>query len=72
MNIIPSWRTAVLALVVGIITGGACCWWITSTNYDADIATLKTEHTLALKSVSDEATAASEAARNSEHTFSNK
>ncbi|AOR64850.1 hypothetical protein KU73_06610 [Pectobacterium wasabiae] len=56
-------------LVVGIITGGAFCWWITSTSYDADIATLKTEHALVVKSVSDKAAEDSEAARSREHGF---
>ncbi|GLW38485.1 endopeptidase [Pectobacterium carotovorum subsp. carotovorum] len=69
MNIIPSWRIAVLALVVGIITGGTFCWWITSTSYEADIATLKSEHALVLKSLSDKAAADSEAARSREHGF---
>ncbi|PLY37351.1 lysis protein [Pectobacterium carotovorum] len=69
MKILPSWTIAGLALVAGIIAGGAFCWWITSTSYDADIATLKSEHALVLKSVSDRAAADSEAARNREHNF---
>ncbi|MEQ9886213.1 lysis protein [Pectobacterium zantedeschiae] len=69
MSIIPNWKIAAVSLVAGIIAGGSFCWWIVSTNYDADIATLKTEHALVLKSVSDKATADSEAARNREHNF---
>ncbi|MBN3145352.1 lysis system i-spanin subunit Rz [Pectobacterium brasiliense] len=69
MSIIPNWKIAALALVAGIIAGGAFCWWITSTSYDADIATLKTKHALALKSVSDKAAEDSEAARSREHGF---
>ncbi|MEQ9941069.1 lysis system i-spanin subunit Rz [Pectobacterium aroidearum] len=69
MSILSSWKVTGLALVAGIIAGGAFCWWITSASYDADIATLKTEHALALKSVSDKATADSEAARSREHGF---
>ncbi|MEI7411076.1 lysis system i-spanin subunit Rz [Pectobacterium aroidearum] len=69
MSIIPNWKIAAVSLVVGIIAGGAFCWWIVSTSYDADIATLKTEHALVLKSVSDKATADSEAARSREHGF---
>nr|WP_188246753.1 lysis protein [Pectobacterium carotovorum] len=55
--------------MAGIIAGGLFCWWITSTSYDADIATLKSEHALVLKSVSDKAAADSEAARSREHGF---
>ncbi|MEQ9770899.1 lysis system i-spanin subunit Rz [Pectobacterium jejuense] len=55
--------------MAGVIAGGAFCWWITSTSYDADIATLKSEHALVLKSVSDKATVDSEAARDREHSF---
>ncbi|MCL6376765.1 lysis protein [Pectobacterium brasiliense] len=69
MSIIPNWKIAAVSLVAGIIAGGAFCWWIVSTSYDADIATLKSEHALALKSVSDKATADSEAARGREHGF---
>ncbi|WP_105879368.1 lysis system i-spanin subunit Rz [Pectobacterium versatile] len=69
MKILPSWTIAGLALVAGIIAGGAFCWWITSTGYNTDIATLKNEHAVALKSVSDRAVADSEAARNREHGF---
>ncbi|MEQ9832130.1 lysis system i-spanin subunit Rz [Pectobacterium versatile] len=69
MKILPSWTIAGLALVAGIIAGGAFCWWITSTSYDTDIATLKSEHALVLKSVSDKAAADSEAARSREHSF---
>ncbi|MEL4888589.1 lysis protein [Pectobacterium betavasculorum] len=69
MKILPSWKIAGLALVVGIIAGGSFFWWITSTSYDADIATLKSEHALVLKSVSDKAAADSEAARGREHGF---
>ncbi|MCA6941344.1 lysis protein [Pectobacterium polaris] len=69
MSIIPNWKIAVVSLVAGIIAGGAFCWWIVSTSYDADIATLKSEHALALKSVSDRAAADSEAARGREHGF---
>ncbi|GKV93516.1 endopeptidase [Pectobacterium carotovorum subsp. carotovorum] len=38
-------------------------------SHDTDIATLKSEHAVALKSVSDKATADSEAARSREHGF---
>ncbi|GKV88191.1 lysis protein [Pectobacterium carotovorum] len=69
MSIIPNWKLATGTLVAGIIAGGAFCWWITSTSYDADIATLKSEHALVLKSVSDKAAADSEAARSREHGF---
>ncbi|MEI3775516.1 lysis protein [Pectobacterium brasiliense] len=69
MKILPSWKIISLALVTGIIAGGAFCWWITSTSYDADIATLKTKHALVLKSVSDKAAEDSEAARRREHGF---
>ncbi|TKY80257.1 lysis protein [Pectobacterium polonicum] len=69
MKILPSWKIAGLALVTGIIAGGSFCWWLTATSYDADIATLKSEHALVLKSVSDKAAADSEAARNREHNF---
>ncbi|MFW5407244.1 lysis system i-spanin subunit Rz [Pectobacterium brasiliense] len=69
MSIIPNWKLGTGTLVAGIIAGGAFCWWITSTSYDADIATLKSEHALVLKSVSDKATADSEAARSREHGF---
>ncbi|XYQ56808.1 lysis system i-spanin subunit Rz [Pectobacterium carotovorum] len=69
MSIIPNWKIAAVSLVAGIIAGGAFCWWVVSTSYDADIATLKSEHALALKSVSDKAAADSEAARNREHNF---
>lgn len=69
MSIIPNWKIAAVSLVVGIIAGGAFCWWIVSTSYDADIATLKSEHALALKSVSDKAAEDSEAARRREHGF---
>ncbi|MBA5202206.1 lysis protein [Pectobacterium aroidearum] len=69
MSIIPNWKLATGTLVAGIIAGGAFCWWITSTSYDADIATLKSEHALVLKSVSDKATTDSEAARRREHGF---
>ncbi|MCU1787506.1 lysis protein [Pectobacterium polaris] len=69
MSIIPNWKLATGTLVAGIIAGGAFCWWITSTSYDADIATLKSEHALALKSVSDKAAADSESARGREHNF---
>ncbi|MBA5203099.1 lysis protein [Pectobacterium aroidearum] len=72
MKIPPSWEMAGVALVVGIIAGGAFCWWITSTSYDADIATLKSEYALALKSVSDKAAADSEEARGREHNFQQK
>ncbi|WP_174870278.1 lysis protein [Pectobacterium polaris] len=69
MSIIPNWKLSTGTLVAGIIAGGAFCWWITSTSYDADIATLKSEHALVLKSVSDKAAADSEAARSREHSF---
>ncbi|XYQ53317.1 lysis system i-spanin subunit Rz [Pectobacterium carotovorum] len=69
MSIRRSVIIAAVSLVAGTIAGGAFCWWITSTSYDADIATLKSEHALALKSVSDKAAADSEAARNREHNF---
>lgn len=69
MSIIPNWKLATGTLVAGIIAGGAFCWWITSTSYDTDIATLKSEHAVALKSVSDRAAADSEAARGREHGF---
>ncbi|MCL6399112.1 lysis protein [Pectobacterium carotovorum subsp. carotovorum] len=69
MKILPSWAIAGLALVAGIIAGGAFCWWITSTSYDTDIATLKSEHALVLKSVSDKAAAETDAARSREHSF---
>ncbi|MEC5321108.1 lysis system i-spanin subunit Rz [Brenneria populi subsp. brevivirga] len=69
MSILPGWKITALALVVGIAAGGALCWWIMSTSYDADIAKLKSDHALALKSVSDKATADSEAARGREHGF---
>ncbi|RJL19359.1 lysis system i-spanin subunit Rz [Pectobacterium polaris] len=69
MSIIPNWKLATGTLVAGIIAGGAFCWWITSTSYDADIATLKSEHALVLKSVSDKAAADSEVARSREHSF---
>ncbi|GKX46102.1 lysis protein [Pectobacterium carotovorum] len=69
MSIIPNWKIAAVSLVAGIIAGGAFCWWITSTSYDADIATLKSEHAVALKSVSDRVAADSEAARGREHGF---
>lgn len=69
MSIRHSVIIAAASLVAGIIAGGAFCWWITSTSYDADIATLKSEHALALKSVSDKAAEDSEAARSREHGF---
>ncbi|MBN3057973.1 lysis system i-spanin subunit Rz [Pectobacterium brasiliense] len=69
MSIILNWKIAAISLVVGMAAGGAFCWWIVSTSYDADIATLKNEHALALKSVSDKAAADSEAARSREHGF---
>ncbi|MCA6954669.1 lysis system i-spanin subunit Rz [Pectobacterium polaris] len=69
MSIVINWKIATGTLVAGIISGGAFCWWITSTSYDADIATLKTEHALALKSASDKAAADSEVARGREHGF---
>ncbi|MFJ5472756.1 lysis protein [Pectobacterium carotovorum] len=69
MTIKIGWKIPASALVAGIIAGGAFCWWITSTSYDTDIATLKIEHALVLKSVSDKAAADSEAARNREHGF---
>ncbi|MBI0554537.1 lysis protein [Pectobacterium parmentieri] len=62
-------KSLLVGLVAGIIAGGAFCWWSVSTSYDADIATLKTEHALVLKSVSDKAVADSEAARSREHGF---
>ncbi|MBN3093500.1 lysis protein [Pectobacterium brasiliense] len=69
MSIIPNWKLATGTLVAGIIAGGAFCWWIVSTSYDADIATLESKHAQALKSISDKATADSEAARGREHGF---
>ncbi|MFJ5317189.1 lysis system i-spanin subunit Rz [Pectobacterium versatile] len=69
MSIRRSVIIAAVSLVAGTIVGGAFCWWITSTSYDADIATLKSEHALVLKSVSDKAAADSEAARGREHGF---
>ncbi|MFJ5398419.1 lysis system i-spanin subunit Rz [Pectobacterium sp. CHL-2024] len=69
MSIIPNWKIAAIVLVAGMAAGGAFCWWIVSTSYDADIATLKTEHALVLKSVSDKAVADSEIARSREHGF---
>ncbi|MGQ5289798.1 lysis system i-spanin subunit Rz [Pectobacterium actinidiae] len=72
MSIRHSVIIAAASLVAGVIAGGAFCWWITSTSYDADIAALKTEHALALKSVSDKAAEDSEAARSREHGFQQK
>ncbi|XYQ53260.1 lysis system i-spanin subunit Rz [Pectobacterium carotovorum] len=69
MSIRRSVIIAAVSLVAGTIVGGAFCWWITSTSYDADIATLKSEHALVLKSLSDRAAADSEAARGREHGF---
>ncbi|MBL0907824.1 lysis protein [Pectobacterium carotovorum] len=69
MSIRHSVIISLASLVAGVIAGGAFCWWITSTSYDADIATLKTKHALVLKSASDKAAADSEAARGREHNF---
>lgn len=69
MSILPSWKIAGLALVIGLFAGGAFCWWITSTSYDADIAVLKSQQAEQLKVISDQATADSEAARQREHGF---
>ncbi|AYC20053.1 hypothetical protein DZA65_03178 [Dickeya dianthicola] len=67
-----SWKIAGLALVGGAIAGAAFCWWIVLTGYDADIATLKSQHAETLKAISDQATADSEAARQREHNFHNR
>ena len=69
MSIRHSVIISLASLVAGVVAGGAFCWWITSTSYDADIATMKTKHALVLKSASDKAAADSEAARGREHNF---
>ncbi|MGM3159932.1 lysis system i-spanin subunit Rz [Dickeya undicola] len=67
-----TWKTTVVAFLAGIVAGSAFCWWLTTTRYDADIAILKTKHAEALKTISDQATADSEAARQREHDFQSK
>lgn len=67
---IPSlWKVCAIALVAGLVVGGAFCGWVTALRYDADIAALKRAHEVALKSVSERAAADSEAARLREHDF---
>ncbi|TYL43900.1 lysis protein [Dickeya sp. ws52] len=66
------WKIAGLALAVGAIAGATLCWWLTSTSYDADIATLNIQHAETLKAISDQAAQDSEAARQREHDFQTK
>lgn len=67
-----TWKTMGIAFLAGAVAGSAFCWWLTTTRYDADIATLKTKHAEALKVISDQATTDSEASRQREHDFQSK
>lgn len=64
-----AWKPTLLAVLVASAAGGAFAWWVTSTKYDADIATLNSDHADAMKTISDKAAADSEAARGREHNF---
>ncbi|MEQ4511771.1 MAG: lysis system i-spanin subunit Rz [Dickeya sp.] len=67
-----TWKTTGIAFLAGAVAGSAFCWWVTSTQYSADIATLNSQHTETLKAISEQAATDSEAARKREHDFQNR
>ena len=52
----PGWKWCGIALLLGALLGAWATWWVTDKKSTADIATLKQQHSDALKAINDEAT----------------